>query len=219
LKQNTQQYLQQGAPAKTFRMALGALIIKEKLGTSDRETVEQIRENSYLQYFIGMSSYSNQAPFDPSMLVHFRERIDMNLVNKLNQKIVKNVLENQEEKEVKAKKSEVEDSKSQVTNRGKLILDASCAPADISYPTDLELLNQSRQHTETIIDILYNSVKVKNSNKPRTYRKIARKDYLVVARKKNDRDINAAINLTRRGTTNTLAAPCTERSRSISTSF
>ncbi|MFO5491982.1 zinc ribbon domain-containing protein [Cuspidothrix issatschenkoi] len=36
---------------------------------------------------------------------------------------------------------------------------------------------------------------------------------------KHDRDINAAINLTRRGTTNTLAAPCTERSRSISTSF
>ena len=33
-----------GAPAKTFRMALGALIIKEKLGVSDRETVEQIRE-------------------------------------------------------------------------------------------------------------------------------------------------------------------------------
>ncbi|GAX35127.1 transposase [Nodularia sp. NIES-3585] len=78
-----------GAPAKTFRMALGALIIKEKLGTSDRETVEQIRENPYLQYFIGMSTYSNKPPFDPSMLVHFRERIDINLVNKINQEIVK----------------------------------------------------------------------------------------------------------------------------------
>ena len=44
-----------GAPAKSFRMALGALIIKEKLGISDRETVEQIRENAYLQYFIGLS--------------------------------------------------------------------------------------------------------------------------------------------------------------------
>jgi hypothetical protein len=172
-----------GAPAKTFRMALGALIIKEKLGISDRETVEQIRENPYLQYFIGMSAYSNQAPFDPSMLVHFRERIDMNLVNKLNQKIVKNVLESQEE-EVKAKKSEDEDSKSEVTNRGKLILDASCAPADISYPTDLGLLNQARKHTETIIDTLYKSLKIKNSTKPRTYRKIARKEYLIVARKK-----------------------------------
>jgi IS5 family transposase len=70
-----------GAPAKTFRMALGSLIIKEKLGISDRETVEQIRENPYLQYFIGMSGYSNKPPFDASMLVHFRERIDINLVN------------------------------------------------------------------------------------------------------------------------------------------
>ena len=48
-----------GAPAKSFRMALGALIIKEKLGISDREVVEQIRENPYLQYFIGRKSYSN----------------------------------------------------------------------------------------------------------------------------------------------------------------
>lgn len=58
-----------GAPAKSFRMALGALIIKEKLGISDRETVEQIKENPYLQYFIGISSYSNETPFDASMLV------------------------------------------------------------------------------------------------------------------------------------------------------
>jgi hypothetical protein len=47
-------------------MALGALIIKEKLGISDRPRVEQIRENPYLQYFIGQVSYSNELPFDPS---------------------------------------------------------------------------------------------------------------------------------------------------------
>ena len=63
-----------GAPAKSFRLALGALIIKEKLGTSDRETVEQIKENPYLQYFLGLSGYSNEAPFEASMLVHFRAR-------------------------------------------------------------------------------------------------------------------------------------------------
>ena len=53
-------------------MALGALIIKEKLGTSDRETVEQIQENPDLQYFIGLSEYSNKEPFEPSMMVYFR---------------------------------------------------------------------------------------------------------------------------------------------------
>ncbi|MBD2505057.1 IS5 family transposase [Anabaena azotica] len=173
-----------GAPAKTFRMALGALIIKEKLGASDRETVEQIRENPYLQYFIGMSAYSNEPPFDPSMLVHFRERIDMNLVNKMNQEMVKKVLETKEEEQVKSKKSETEASKSEATNRGKLILDASCAPADISYPTDLGLLNQARKQTEIIIDRLYNSLTEKKFNKPRTYRKRARKDYLAVAKKR-----------------------------------
>ncbi len=78
-----------GAPAKSFRMALGSLIIKEKLGTSDTETVEQIRENPDLQYFIGLSSYSNETPFDPSMLSLFRQRIGIDLVNKINQSMVK----------------------------------------------------------------------------------------------------------------------------------
>jgi transposase, IS5 family len=84
---------EKGAPAKSFRMALGALIIKEKLGISDRETVEQIRENPYLQYFIGQSSYSNELPFDPSLLVHFRQRISPNLINKVNERMVEKMRE------------------------------------------------------------------------------------------------------------------------------
>ena len=69
-------------------------------------------------------------------------------------------------------------------NQGKLILDATCAPADISYPTDLKLLNQARVYTEKIIDVLYEALKEKIKPKPRTYRKIARKDYLGVAKKR-----------------------------------
>ena len=69
-------------------------------------------------------------------------------------------------------------------NQGKLILDATCTPADISYPTDLGLLNGARVHTEKIIDILYKSLKVKIKKKPRTYRKLARKDFLAVAKEK-----------------------------------
>ena len=48
-----------GAPAKLFRMALGVLIIKDKLGIRDREKVEKIKDNPYLQYFIGISSISS----------------------------------------------------------------------------------------------------------------------------------------------------------------
>lgn len=191
-----------GAPAKSFRMALGALIIKEKLGISDRETVEQIKENPDLQYFIGMSSYSNEAPFDASMLVHFRERISVNLVNKVNQEMVKRMVETtspqSSEKKIEEKEKQIIDDatsaaeqpfglanpESEPKNRGKLILDATCAPGDISYPTDLELLNQARNQTEKIIDLLYEQIKGQLDKKPRTYREVARKDDLKVTKKR-----------------------------------
>lgn len=76
-----------GAPAKSFRMALGALIIKEKLRITDEETVEQIRENHYLQYLIGMEGYRDEAPFNPSMMVHFRNRISLEMLNEINERI------------------------------------------------------------------------------------------------------------------------------------
>jgi hypothetical protein len=56
-----------GAPAKPFRMALGALFIKARLNLTDEELVEQIKENPYLQFFIGLEAFEYAAPFDPSM--------------------------------------------------------------------------------------------------------------------------------------------------------
>ena len=75
-----------GAPAKPIRLAFGALFIKQRLGLSDEETVELIRENPYTQFFLGFSGYSSKAPFDPSMMVHFRKRFtkeDLNRINEL----------------------------------------------------------------------------------------------------------------------------------------
>ncbi len=111
-----------GAPAKPFRMALAALIIKEKLGISDRETVEQIRENPYLQFFIGQNSYSNKEPFDASMMVHFRQRIGSELIGKLNKKTVKQAeVFKKESTQKKTKKNKIEPNQ---THRGKLLIDA-----------------------------------------------------------------------------------------------
>ncbi len=69
-------------------------------------------------------------------------------------------------------------------NRGKLLIDATVAPADIKYPTDVELLNQARKTTELILDILYKSLKGQLYKKPRTHRKLARKEYLKFAKKR-----------------------------------
>ena len=83
---------QMGSPALSVRIAIGSLIIKERLGTSDEETVEQIRENPYLQYFLGFKEYKDQAPFHPTMFVHFRKRIGKKALAKINEAITQKAL-------------------------------------------------------------------------------------------------------------------------------
>jgi IS5 family transposase len=51
-----------GAPAKPFRTALGALIIKARLELTNKELVEQIKDNPYLQFFIGLEGFRCSAP-------------------------------------------------------------------------------------------------------------------------------------------------------------
>ena len=74
-----------GNVAKPFRMALGALIIQTKFQYSDRELVEQIAENPYLQYFIGLPGFQEEAPFDASTLVLFRKRISAEMLMEVNE--------------------------------------------------------------------------------------------------------------------------------------
>ena len=179
-----------GAPAKPFRVALGALIIKEKLGVSDEETVEQIRENPYLQYFLGFSEYRDTAPFDASMLVHFRQRLNFELLTQINDAVVESVIASEsspDDTSVEASTPSKDDENAPPTppNQGQLLIDATCAPADIRYPTDLDLLNDARKASEAILDTLYAQVMGAFEHKPRTYRQIARKAYLVIAKKRH----------------------------------
>jgi len=69
-------------------------------------------------------------------------------------------------------------------NKGRMLLDATACPQDIAYPTDLGLLNASREQCEEIIDKLYVPA-LHGPVKPRTYREKARKVYLLTAKKKN----------------------------------
>ena len=63
-----------GAPALSARIALGALLIKEREGLTDRGTVEAIQENPYMQFFIGLEEFTEESAFDASLMVDFRKR-------------------------------------------------------------------------------------------------------------------------------------------------
>jgi hypothetical protein len=66
-------------------------------------------------------------------------------------------------------------------NSGTLIMDATCCPADISYPQDFQLLNEAREKLEHIVDEYCKEYKLK---KPRMKRRCARRDYLNLSKSK-----------------------------------
>ena len=160
-----------GRPAKNARIVIGAVIVKHKLNLSDEETVLQIQENPYLQYFIGLSRYQKEPPFAPSLFVEIRRRMGAEMFEAFEKAILAEI--------VKARKDkEPEDKQDPPSHKGKLLIDATVAEQNIRFPTDLSLLNEGREITEKLIDDLC------RGKKPRTYREQARKRYLQLAKNK-----------------------------------
>ncbi|HEY5123543.1 MAG TPA: IS5 family transposase [Ignavibacteria bacterium] len=209
-----------GSPSKSARLVIGAIIIKHKLKHSDEETIEQIKENPYLQYFVGKTEFSSTTPFDSSLFVKIRERLGKDKFDKLNQIIIEKAEEKKQKrieikKQIETKKGEAKKDKPKeapkeapfqstsedtliaeaepIIHSGKLIVDATVADQYIKYPTDIDLLNEAREKSEEIIDKMYPESKL--SKKPRTYRKNAHKDYLSISKKrrKDKKDIRKAI--------------------------
>jgi len=186
-----------GQKAVSIRVALGALIIQERLGTDDRETLRQVLENPYLQYFLGLPEYQYRRPFHPSLLTHFRKRLGGEILDEVNEWIALEEARKSGESDdssdddepgngvaaISDESTEPQLRQMEWTNEGELLLDATCAPADIAYPTDLSLLNQAREKLENIIDVLHEPQRGK-TRKPRTYRERARKAYLAIAKQR-----------------------------------
>ena len=200
-----------GRPAISSRIAFGAIFIKEFCHLTDEGTVQELQENSYMQYFLGLHEFQAERLFDPSMMVHFRKRFPVEEVAKINEYVCtgkwpeeqRNVDRNDDPEDGdeppctggetgskasahKGKASPNTSKKKKARrkqNRGKLILDATVAPADIKYPTDIDLLNRSREHLETAVDILWPHVPHTSHKLPYSAKK-ARKSYLKLAKSK-----------------------------------
>ena len=172
-----------GNVAYSSRIAFGSLYIQKKLGLTDEETVEMIQENPYLQYFIGYKEYTYEKPFDSSTLVYFRKRLPQEVMNEINEHHFKDKAGGSGSNAGTSNETEISsESSEKQNNSGTLIIDATCTPADIAYPTDLELCSKSREWTEDIFDYLYTTQgNFSGTNtKPRTYREVARHRFLLL---------------------------------------
>ena len=162
-----------GASSINPRVVIGSMIIKHHCKLSDEETVMQIQENMYMQYFLGFSSFNNERPFDSSLFVEFRKRLNIEDVQAMTESIAGI--------DSKTELSEVNLEDASLDHKGDLLVDATVCPQNITYPTDIDLLNTGREKLENMIDFLRQDLALKP---PRIYKEKARKDYLKIAQSK-----------------------------------
>ena len=139
--------------------------------------------------------------FVPSLLVEFRKRLDENILAEINEMIAAyNSSDDSSDDDSNDGSNSADntnnkndtDTASEPENEGTLILDATCAPQNIAFPQDINLLNEARENLEAMIDqICYEY----NFYKPRMYREKAREAYLALAkcRRRTSKRIRKAI--------------------------
>ena len=167
-----------------LRYVLGALIIQSMENLTDEATISSIQENIYMQYFIGLPSFSTAEVFTPELFVTIRKRLGDKGVRQINDSLLRFLHDTGKIKHRKAYVKHSDDQKKKddidkddnfqqgqpAVNRGTLKVDATVAPQWVKFPIDSDLLNDCRKSSEQIIDLLWEE-KCCGSVKPRTYRR------------------------------------------------
>ena len=145
-----------GQRAIDSRMALGALLIKPAYkALSDEDITKEIAMNPYLQYFLGLHEYRYECPFDPSMMTRFRQRITPEMLAWVNDQIIgrKAEQDRNDDDDSNGTNGQAEENRGGESaaeeNKGTMILDATCAPQNIRFPTDASLLNEEPKRSLT----------------------------------------------------------------------
>jgi hypothetical protein len=140
-----------GRPGISPRMVLGALIIKHMEKLDDRSVIQHIQENVYMQYFVGLTSFTEDPIFNPSLFVKIRKRIGLREFEELNKILLQSISEKEDKKHIKrydkntnstkpqnkakqANSQSKENTKEQalrIPNKGKLQMDATVADQNI----------------------------------------------------------------------------------------
>jgi len=153
-----------GRPAKDSRLINGLLIAKHSRNLSDEEVVEEFLENPYLQYFCGYDQLVIEKEIHPTTLSKMRKRVGEEYFAKFETEIT-GVLKTKN-----------------LIKTGQQQIDGSVFSVNITYPTDIGLLEKSRRWVVDRIKEIKEKGDIKE--KIRTYSRKAKQVYLSFSKKR-----------------------------------
>lgn len=145
-----------GRPSKPSRAKVGLLILKHLYGHSDQAVVDMLRRDIYAQYLCDVSPKEAKTFINPSSLTYFRKQIGTEGIKLIEQEALNNL------------------KKARVVRGRRLVVDTTVMPVNITYPTDVNLLNKVRVRA---VDLL-KKAKDFGAKTVRTYQRTARRIFI-----------------------------------------
>lgn len=145
-----------GRPTKPSRAKVGLLMLKHLYTLSDQSVVDMLKRDIYAQYLCDVSLKEAVTFIDSSSLTRFRKQIGDEGVKLIEQEVLNFLKKNN-------------------SIRGRrLIVDTTVMPVNITYPTDITLLDKVRRKAVEYLK----RAKTFGAKKYRTYQRIARRTVL-----------------------------------------
>ena len=100
-----------------------------------------------MQYMCGLTEYSDQPIFDPSLFTTIRKRITIEDVNALTLELAKKAQQKKDKDD-----NDEDNTFSGMTQPTDVKADATCADAEVRYPTDIDLIEDGSKYIDRMID-------------------------------------------------------------------
>lgn len=145
-----------GRPTKPSRLKIGLLVLKHLYKLSDKDTLKTLKENIYAQYLCNISLEGTRDCLNSSTLTYFRKQIGLKGIKFIEEEVLNSL------KRAKLLKNKI------------LVCDTTVVPANISYPTDISLLEKVRAKAVGYLE----KAKQFTADTYRTYKRTARKVFI-----------------------------------------
>jgi len=145
-----------GRPAKPSRAKVGLLILKHLYRLSDDDLVDLIKRDLYAQYLCDVSFGEAIKFIHSTTLVKFRKKIGLSGIKLIEEEVLNSL------------------KRTKLLKGRKLVCDTTVVPSNISYPTDISLLEKVRAKAVKYLE----KAKQFGADTFRTYKRTARKTFI-----------------------------------------
>lgn len=173
-----------GRPALNFRLAFGIMLVSAVFGLSPAEVVARAAKDPHLQFFLGRRRWSENIPFVAASFANWRRRMSPEFLVAINDLLLEEL---KKARNFRGNLGDFDRGEGDEAREGTMTVRICRQAGNHTLPEEPLVLEKARKDLEEVIDRLY--ARSGDTLKPRTYRRLADRDFSEI---KNDPGLSFA---------------------------